>query len=111
MAALGSPDRVLMYLIKSVVRVFHYFRSSNWERTRALVTSHIVLDPFLGCASVKLFYKYDSNKGPAIGWDLIPFQGALHAKYYAESFTHNLPRIIRVNPKNTQETHFFERDQ
>jgi hypothetical protein len=30
---------------------------------------------------------------------------------YAESFSHNMPRIIRVNPKNPQETRFFEQDQ
>ena len=111
MAALGSPDRVLMYLIKNVVRAFHYFMSSNWKRTRALVTGHIVSDPFFGCPSLKLFYKYDSSEGPSKGSDLIPFLSRPHAKYYADSFTHNLPRIIRINPKNTQETHFFELDQ
>jgi hypothetical protein len=109
--ALGSPDIALMFLIKSAVRVFHYFTSSNWERTKAVVTGHIVQDPFLGCPSLKLFYKYDSNGGPAKGWDLIPFQSRPHAKYYAESFSHNMPRIIRVNPQNPQETRFFERDQ
>jgi hypothetical protein len=111
MPALGSPDRALMYLIKSVVRIFHYYKTSSWEQTTALVTGHIVLDPFFGCPSLKLFYKYDSNEGPAKGWDLIPFQSRPHAKYYAESFSHNMPRTIRVNPNNPWETQFFERDQ
>jgi len=41
----------------------------------------------------------------------IPFLGLWKAKGYAESFSHNMPRIIRVNPKNPQETRFFEQDQ
>ena len=111
MPALGSPDRVLMYLIKSAARAFYYFKSSDWERTGALVTGHSVSDPFFGAPDLKLFYKYDSSEGPAKGSDSIPFQSRPHAKYYAESFPHNLPRVIRVNPKNPQETHFFELDQ
>jgi len=111
MAALGSPDRVLMYLIKSAVRAFLYFISSNWERTRALVTGHIVLDPFLGCPSVKLHYKFDSNGGSIKGWDVIPALSPLPAKSYAENFLHNHPVTIRVNPKNPQNTRFFELDQ
>jgi hypothetical protein len=111
MAAFGSADRVLMYLVKSAVRAFYYFKSSDWVRTRALVTGHTVSDLCLGAPDLKLFYKYDSSEGPAKGSDLIPFQSRPHAKYYAESFPHNLPRIIRVNPKNPQETRFFERDQ
>jgi hypothetical protein len=109
--AFGSPDRALMYLVMSVVRMFRYYKTSGWEQATAMVTGHTVLDPCLGCAWVKLFYKYDSSEGPAKGWDLIPFQGALHAKYYAESFSHNMARTIRVNPSNPKETRFFERDQ
>src|ERR1700675_3795982 len=108
MAALGSPDRVLMYLIKSAVRAFHNFISFNWERTRALITGHIVLDPFLGFPSVKLHYRFDSNGRPTKNWDVVPFPNLLPARAYAESFPHNHPVTIRVNPKNPQKTHFFE---
>ena len=111
MAALGSPDRVLMYLIKSAVRALHYFIGSNWERATAFVTGHIVQDPFLGCPSVKLHYKFDSNGRSVKGWDVIPFTNLLPARAYAESLPHNYPVTIRVNPKNPQKTRFFEQDQ
>jgi hypothetical protein len=111
MPALGSPDRILMWVIKNAVRAFHYVKSSDWERKRALVTGHNVLDPFIGCPSVKLWYTFDVQGQPIKSSDVVPFTGALHAKAYAESFPHNLPRIVRVNPKNPQETRFFERDQ
>jgi len=111
MAALGSPDRILMYLVKSARRAFDCFISSNWERTRASVTDHNVLDPFIGCPSVKLHYKFDSNGRSIKGWDVIPFINLLPAKAYAESFPHNHPAAIRVNPKDPQKSRFFEQDQ
>lgn len=110
--ALGVLDKLLTYSFKGALRVFHYFESSKWERAKALVTGHIVLDPiWWGCPSVKLHYKFDYDGSSTKGWDVIPFPGLPQAKTYAESFPHNLPRIIRVNPENPQETHFFERDQ
>jgi hypothetical protein len=111
MAALGSPDRVLMYLVKSIVRTFQRAGSSNWQRTRAFVTSDNVLDPFIGCPLVKLRYKFDSNGRSIKGWDVVPFTSLLPARAYAQSFPHNHPVTIRVNPKSVEETHFFERDQ
>jgi hypothetical protein len=111
MASLGSEDKILGYLIKSAVRAFRYYKSSSWEQTTALVTGHIVLDPCLGCPSVKLHYKFDYDGRSIKGWDVIPFTGLYKAKYYAESFTHNMPRTIRVNPRNSHETRFFEQDQ
>src|SRR5712675_1254009 len=98
--AFGSPDQFLMYLIKSAVPACYYSQSSSWERTTAHVTGHAVLDPFLGCPFLKLFYKFESNGHPIKGSDLIPFIGLYHAKYYGDSFPHNLPRTIRVDPMN-----------
>jgi hypothetical protein len=109
--ALGVLDKLLTYSFKSALRVVHYFESSKWERTEAQVTSQVVLYPIWGCSSVKLHYRFDSKGRLIKGWDVIPFPALPQAKYYAESFSHNLPRIVRVNPKNPQETHFFERDQ
>jgi hypothetical protein len=110
--ALGVLDKILMCSFKSTLRLFYYFESSKWERVKALVTGHLVNDPiWWGCPTVKLHYRFDSEGHPIKGWDVIPFLGLPQARTYAESFPHNLPRIIRVNPKNPQETHFFERDQ
>jgi hypothetical protein len=76
-----------------------------------LGTGHIVLDPFLGCPSVKLHYKFDSNGRSIKGWDVIPALSLLPAKSYAENFPHNHPGTIRVNLQNPQNTRFFELDQ
>jgi hypothetical protein len=70
-----------------------------------------VLDPLFGCPSVKLFYKFDFEGHSTKGSDVIPFSDVLRAKAYAERFPHNLPRTVRVNPENPQETRFFEWDQ
>jgi len=101
----------LLFFFRSIIRVFDYLKTSRWERTTASITDKTVLDPFWGCASVELRYRYDSSLGPAEGLDRIPFQGRSFAAYYADSFTHNMPRTIRVNPENPKETRFFERDQ
>lgn len=107
----GTLDIMLVYLFKSAIRVFNYFKSSKWERTTAFVTGKIVLNPTWGGPSVKLHYRFDSNGCLTKGWDVIPFRARYQAKYYADSFSHNLPRTIRVNPKNPQKTQFFELDQ
>jgi hypothetical protein len=112
MAVWGAPDDLLAFLIKSAVRAFRYFKSSTWERKAAVVTGKIVQDPiWWGYPSVKLHYRFDSNGLSTKGWDVIPALSLLEARNNAESFRHNLPVTIRVNPKNPQETHFFERDQ
>jgi hypothetical protein len=91
--------------------MFRYYKSSSWEQTTALVTGHAVLDPFLGCPSVNLYYKFDLDGHMIKSSDVIPVHSRAHARYYAESFSQNLPRKIRVNPKDPTETRFFEVDQ
>ena len=110
--AMGVLDTILACSFKSALRVFRYFESSKWERVNALVTGHIVHDPiWWGCPTVKLHYSFYAAGRTTKGWDVIPFLWLPEARTYAESFPHNLPRIIRVNPKNPQETQYFERDQ
>jgi hypothetical protein len=110
--ASGNLDKILACSCKNALRLFRYFESSKWGRVNALVTGHIVNDPiWWGCPTVKLHYKFYAEGRSIKGWDVIPFVFLPDARAYAESFTHNLPKIIRVNPKNPQETHFFERDQ
>lgn len=57
--------------------------------------------------SVKVHYRFGSKEGS----DEIPFYMRWHAKTYAESLSCELRPIIRVNPKNTTQTQFFELDQ
>lgn len=104
-------DIMLTFLFKITVRALHFFRSLKWERCTAMITGQIVQAPEWGCPSVKLFYRFNSNGFTIKGWDEIPFYSRNHASYYANSFSHNLPRIVRVNPRNPQESQFFEKDQ
>jgi hypothetical protein len=104
-------DIVLTFSVKIAVRVFYYLQSARWEHTTAFVTGQVVLDPIWGCPSVKLHYRFDSNGHPTKGSDVIPALSRPEGRNYAESFPHNHPVTIRVDPKNPQETHFFERDQ
>jgi hypothetical protein len=103
-------DIILVYLFKSAVRVFHFFKSFRWERSKASFTDWSVVDPFWGCPSVRLHYKFVSSGGSVKGSDEIPFYMRWHAKTYAASLSRDLHPIIRVNPKNAQDTHFFETD-
>jgi hypothetical protein len=109
--AWGDLDTILVCSFKSALRVLRYFQTSKWERVNASVTGKIVNDPIWGCPAVKLHYRFYAQGHSIKGSDVIPFVWLPEARTYAESFTHNLPRIIRVNPRNAQETHFFERDQ
>ncbi len=111
MSASVSLDSLLMYLTKNIVRALHYIESSNWERTTAFITEHDVLNPFLGCRTVKLHYRFDFYGQPISSRDSIPVLGLLEAEDYAGNFRHNLPVIVRVNPKNPQKTQFFDVDQ
>ena len=47
-----TADVPLTFLVKRPVRIFYYLQSIRWQRTRALVTGHNVLDAFFGCPSV-----------------------------------------------------------
>jgi hypothetical protein len=110
--ALGVLDKIVMYFLKESRRMFYDFQSSKWQRVNAFVTGHLVHDPiWWGCPTVKLQYKFAAEGHSVDGWDVIPFLGLPQARTYAESFPKNLPRTIRVNPKNVHETHFFEQDQ
>jgi hypothetical protein len=107
----GTLDELLTYLIKSALRFYHYYKSSDWQQTKAHVTDQVALLPIWGCASVKLHYKFELNRDLIESSDVIPFRFRLDAKTYAENFTRNVARVIRVNPGNPQETRFFRRDQ
>lgn len=104
-------DIIVVYLFKSTVRVFRFFESLKWMRTRASLTDWAIIDPGWGCPSVKLHYEFVSNGLSTAGSDEIPFQIDWHAKSYAESLSRELRPIIRVDPRNPRETRFFEWDQ
>jgi hypothetical protein len=103
-------DVVLAFLFKSFVRAIHYVKSLRWKRSTATVVDSTVLDPYMGCPSVKVHYQVSSNSSQQ-GLDEVPFYLRGSAKRYAQGFSGNLAVIVRVNPSNPKEMFFFPNDQ
>jgi|SRR6266851_6057190 len=103
-------DIVLAFLFKSFVRAFHFVKSLRWKRSTATVMDSTVLDPYMGCPSVKVHYQVSSDSSQQ-GSDEVPFYLRGSAKRYAQSFSHNLVVTVRVNPNNSREMFFFPYDQ
>ncbi|SRR5216683_2760875 len=104
-------DIVIAFLFKSLVRAFRFIKSMRWDRKTASVTDCIVLDPFMGCPSVKVHYEVVSNDRSKEGRNEIPFFFDYSAKQYAQRFSNNPPVTVRVNPNNPEEMQFFDFDR
>jgi hypothetical protein len=104
-------DAYFAYFFKTAIRMFRFFESLRWERSRAFLTDWTVMNPVLGCPSVRLHYSFGPSEPSAAGSEEVPFLMYWHAKTYAESLSCGLRPMIRVNPTNPQETRFFELDQ
>ena len=103
-------DIVLAFLFKSFVRAFHFVKSLRWQRSPASVLKSTVLDPFLGCPSVRVHYQVVSTENSQQGWDEVPFCFRGSARRYAQSFSRNEVVTVRVNPDNSREMYFFPDD-
>jgi hypothetical protein len=56
-------------------------------------------------------YELNPNGSLAEHCDVIPFLTIADAEYYNRSIPLRDNTLIRVNPKNQQETRYFDRDQ
>lgn len=104
-------DIVFMFLFKSFVRTLRFIKSSRWNRKTASVMDCIVLDPLMGCPSVKVHYQVVSIDRAQEGWNEIPFCFRRSAKQYAPRFSNNRSVTVRINPQRPDEMLFFEMDQ
>ncbi len=104
-------DIFLVFFFKVSIRILHYVESIRWVRCKASFTNWIVIDPGWGCPSVRVHYELIFNESPFSGLDEAPFLTHWRAKTYAQSLSRDLHPIIRLNPKNPQQTRFFELDQ
>lgn len=104
-------DIVLAFLFKSSIRAFHFVKTLRWGRSTGTVLGSTVLDPYMGCPSVKVHYQVVSSESPQEGSDEVPFYLRASAKRYAESVSRNLAVIVRVNPEKPREMLFFAYDQ
>jgi hypothetical protein len=100
----------LICTLRNVLRIFLYFESSKWDRVTALVTG-CAIDEHFWYAAARLHYKFDYLGSAVKASDVCTFIGKYSAQDWAATFPHNFPVTIRVNPKNTQQTRFFEADQ
>jgi hypothetical protein len=107
----GVADLVITFFLKITARAFLYIRSARWQRTTAFVTRSTIIEPSLGCPSVKLCYRFDRNGQGIESWSNVPTLTMYAAKTYAGSFSQDMPRVIRVNPSDSNRTLFFELDQ
>ena len=56
-------DIVVAYLYKGIIHVFEYVESARWKTTTASIIESSVLDPYMGCPSVKIRYQVDAEQG------------------------------------------------
>jgi hypothetical protein len=104
-------DIAVMFIFKSLVRAMRFLRSLRWERTKATVVDLTVLDPDMGCPSVKIRYQVLSNGVSHQGVDELPFFLRRSAKSYARDFPHNQTVVVRINSGNPREMLFAPSDQ
>jgi hypothetical protein len=104
-------DVFVIYLSKSIVRLFLFFESWRWKRVPASVLDCIAPDPGIGCPLVKIHYQVNSNGDSWAVREEMPFISARDARRYAEKFAENCTINVRVNPTYRTETRFFGFDQ
>jgi hypothetical protein len=108
----GVADLVITFFLKIIARAFLYLWSIRWKRATAVLTGQSILDPFFGCPSVKLCYRFTLDGHERESWSKVPMLTMFDAKQYVGSLPHNMPRIIiRVNRRNPEVALFFDLDQ
>jgi len=104
-------DILLVFLWKSILRIFWLVRTSEWARNNAIVTCAHLSIPDWGCPVVKLSYKLVTHDEHQEGTSEIPFFFMGSAKQCARMFSDANPVIVRVDLANSQRTRFFCIDQ
>jgi len=104
-------DIAVAFLVKSFIRTFWFMKSFRWDRITGSVLDSTLLDPNMGCPSVRMHYRILSSEGPREGRDEVPFFLRRSARDYARTFSGNPVVTIRVNPHATRATLFFDLDQ
>jgi len=104
-------DIVVMFIFKSFVRAMRFLKSLRWNRSIATVLDSTLVDPDMGCPSVRVHYQIASNGNTQQGVDEVPFFLRGSAKSYVRSFSRSQAVVVRVNPENPHEMLFALSDQ
>lgn len=101
-------DIIVAYLYKSFIRVFEYIESSRWKRATASIVESSVLDPPIGCPSVRIRYQVDAEQNSWVTEEEIPFLVRRDAERFARKFSPNRKVSVRVHPDFSTATRFYE---
>ena len=104
-------DIFIMYSIKAVARAYSLISSERWERVKAKILDITLLDPDVGCTSVRVDYQLSLETSKLNGREEIPFVFRWSARDYMQLLSNRTMVKVRVNPQNPKETLFFESDQ
>jgi hypothetical protein len=104
-------DIAVMFIFKSLIRAVRFLRSLRWKHVEATVVDSIVVDPDMGCPSVKVRYQIFSNGVSQQGVEEFPFFLRRSAKNYAKGFSENQLVVIRINSGDAREMLFASSDQ
>jgi hypothetical protein len=98
-------DIVVAYLYKSLVRLFEYVESARWKKTSALIVESSVLDPDIGCPSVRI--RYRQIDAEPVAEEEVPFFWRPDARRFSEKFPPGRQVTVRVHPEHPTITRFF----
>jgi len=107
----GVADLVISSLFKFTVRTFLYWRTIRWRLMTASLTHHSIHEPFWGCPSLELSYKFEMNGQQIESSSKVPMMTMYYARKYAEVLSENMPLGVRVDPRNPKRTMYFDLDQ
>lgn len=107
----GVADLVISFMFRITARAFSYLRTIRWKLITAVLTHHSIHEPFLGCPSLELSYKFEMDGHQIESSSKVPMLTMGYAERYAATFSENKPLGVRVDPRNSKRTMFFESDQ
>jgi len=107
----GVADLVISWMFRISVRFVLYWWTVRWKLLTAELTHHSIHEPFWGCPSFELSYKFAMDGHQIESSSKVPMMTMYYARKYAEGFSEKMPIGVRVDPKNSKRTMYFELDQ
>ncbi len=108
---MGAMDIIVAFILWSLFRMLVLGRAIHWRRVNAHVVESTVIRADVGCPSLKLHYRYSNGNDLRDGQDRIPCASLFDAERFARRWSKDEVVIVRVNPFNGTDTHFFRMDQ
>jgi hypothetical protein len=98
-------DVIIAYFIKTVVRWYRVWRSSQWERVQAIIHSSRAVGGYVwNCPTAEFAYSYKFAGERYSGIDSRPFFFPASAEKATGRIRRGENAIVRVNPASPQES-------